>query len=105
MLTGARSLERNWPAILLQMQGDPTGTSALKRLRSKSVDAPRLVRSIADGKQYPVYGEHLQIGRIRDHFAAFDSATGRPMDPGSCPVCGQDPRNQATHGIEGRQDR
>ena len=106
VLTGARSLERNWPAILLQMQGDPTGISALKRLRSKSVDAPHMVRSLADGKQYPVYWGHLdQIGCIRDHFAAFDSTAGRPMDPGSCPVCGQDTRNQATHGIEGRQDR
>lgn len=104
VLTGARSLEKNWPAILRQMQGDPKGTSALKRVRSGSTDGPRMVTSVADGKKRPVYGDQ-GIERIRDHFAAFDSMSGRPMDPGSCPVCGQDPRNQETHGIERRQDQ
>lgn len=104
VLTGARSLERNWPAILRQMQGDPKGASALKRVRSGPADGPRMVTSVADGRKRPVYGDQ-GIERIRDHFAAFDSMSGPPMDPGSCPVCGQDPRNQATHGIERRQDR
>lgn len=104
VLTGARSLERNWPAILLQMQGDPKGASALERVRSGPADGPRMVTSVADGRRRPVYGDQ-GIERVRDHFAAFDSMSGRPMDPGSCPVCGQDPRNQATHGIERRRDR
>ena len=52
----------------------------LKRVRSGSTDGPHMVTSVADGRKCPVYGNQ-GIERIRDHFAAFNSISGRPMDP------------------------